>query len=537
MDSIMGRNINDGYFEVDYLEDGVYLVVRKPVGKGKMVDESEVLDTIRKKQIKSFDAKVISYVVKTASGVAEKIAPPQTPEKINATVAISVSEDKMRAFMTIYPPIGGKDLSIQELIQALKQSGVIFGVKKDVLQSMAEYPVYNESVCIAEGISAQNGKNGTIQFFVDVNKDRKPTILEDGSVNYRELDYIENVSKDQKLCQLMPPESGKPGKTVAGIDIQALDGKPATIKRGRNVYLSQDETELYSNLDGQIQYLDGKVSVFSSFEVPADVDNSTGNINFIGNVTVRGNVLSGFTIEAGGNVEVHGVVEGAVIKAEGDIILRRGMNGVGKGTLIAGGDIVSKYIENSIVIARGSIKAEAVMHSDIKCGTILELGGKKGLLVGGNVKVGKEVSAKVIGSPMATVTNLEVGVDPTLRDRYKQLRDELKVMEPSVKKSMQAIEILRKFETAGVLTDDKKELLAKSIRSKAFYESKIAEHKVEIQQIEEKLKSVSEGKIRAAMTIFPGVKASIGSASLYVKENLSRCTLYNDGADVRVGAL
>ena len=101
---------------MDYLEDGVYLVVRKPVGKGKMVDESEVLDTIRKKQIKSFDAKVISYVVKTASGVAEKIAPPQTPEKINATVAISVSEDKMRAFMTIYPPIGGKDLSIQDRI-------------------------------------------------------------------------------------------------------------------------------------------------------------------------------------------------------------------------------------------------------------------------------------------------------------------------------------------------------------------------------------------------------------------------------------
>ena len=67
-------------------------------------------------------------------------------------------------------------------------------------------------------------------------------------------------------------------------------------------------TELYAEIDGQLKIVDGKINVYSVYEVPADVDNSTGNIRFIGNVTVRGNVLSGFEIEAGGDIEVSGVV-------------------------------------------------------------------------------------------------------------------------------------------------------------------------------------------------------------------------------------
>ena len=62
---------------------------------------------------------------------------------------------------------------------------------------------------------------------------------------------------------------------------------------------------------------------FASYEVQADVDPTTGNIYFVGNVIIRGNVLSGFSVEAGGNVEVWGVVEGAVIKAGGDIISKK----------------------------------------------------------------------------------------------------------------------------------------------------------------------------------------------------------------------
>src|SRR5690606_25436793 len=135
----------------------------------------------------------------------------------------------------------------------------------------------------------------------------------------------------------------------------------------------------FTAIDGQIDFSGDKINVFATYEVKADVDISTGNISFIGNVLVRGNVLSGFKVEAGGNVEVWGVVEGATIQAGNDIILRRGMQGMGKGILISGGDIVARYIENSTIEARRDIKSEAIMHSHVICGRKLELTGRKGL--------------------------------------------------------------------------------------------------------------------------------------------------------------
>ncbi|NLN64545.1 MAG: DUF342 domain-containing protein, partial [Clostridiaceae bacterium] len=396
--------------------------------------------------------------------------------------------------------------------------------------------IYHLNILIAEGLVPINGKNGEINFLVDIHKDRKPIIMEDGSVNYRDLDYIESVHKGQKLCEMTQPTEGVDGRNVVGTLLRAVNGKPAKMIRGRHVYPGEDNLSLYSEIDGQVMYIDGKLSVFATYEVPADVDNSTGNINFIGNVTIRGNVLSGFVVEAGGNVEVAGVVEGATIKAAGNIILRRGMTGNAKGKLIAGGDIIAKYIENSTIEAANCIKAEAIMHSDVKCGNCLELGGRKGLLVGGITRIGKEIRAKVIGSYMATTTTVEVGIDPNTRERYRFLRAETIKLEDSSKKAQQAITLLRKLEAAGTLSKEKKELMEKSVRSKIFFDSRLAEYKQEIVELEEKLQKEVKGRILAENFIYPGVRVSIGSASFHVKETLQHCSLYKDGADIRVGA-
>lgn len=522
-------------FELTYGADGVYLTVfRNPIAA---VEENEVLNEIRYKKIRSYNASVVSEVVKKAEGRPVKIADKQQEEKIDAIVEVNTSSDKMKAYIKIIEPTGGgKPAGLQEIAWALKQSGVIYGINEQLVHSLVQAPIYDQNLLIAEGTPAINGKNGEINFLVDIHKERKPIIMEDGSVNYRDLDYIESVHKGQKLCEIIPPTQGVNGKNVVGTLIRAIDGKPAKLIQGRNVYPGEDNLSLYSDIDGQVMYIDGKLSVFASYEVPADVDNSTGNINFIGNVSIRGNVLAGFVVEAGGNVEVSGVVEAATIRAGGNIILRRGMTGNGKGILSAGGDIIAKYIENSIIEAGNDIKAEAIMHSDVKCGNRLELGGRKGLLVGGITRVGKEIEVKVIGSYLATATTIEVGVDPRMRERYKFLRTEVLKLEENSKKASQAITLLQKLEAAGMLTAEKKDILEKSIRSKIFYDSRISEYKDEIAGLEEKLQQEVKGRIRAENFIYPSTRISIGSASMHVKETLQHCSLYKDGADVRIGA-
>ena len=537
-DSLKGvplHNVNDGFFELKFEGDGVYLTVHPPVAKGARVGVDEVIAKLERKKVKNYNKGAIEVAVLKADKSPSKIADTQYEEKIDALVNVMVTPDKMKASIAIVPPDGGRMLTLEEIIDVLLKNGVVYGINKSTLQSLVEYPVYNQMIAIAEGLPPVNGQNGSIEYAFDVNIDRKPTILEDGRVDFRDLNLINSVAKGQILCTLVPPSPGKPGKTVTGIDVPALNGKPAALPKGKNVGNSEDGHSLLATIDGQVVLIDGKINVFATYEVQADVDNSTGNISFVGNIIVRGNVLSGFTLEAGGNVEVLGVVEGAVIKAGGDIILRRGMQGMGKGLLVSEGDIIAKYIEHSNLEAKKDIKAEAIMHSNVKCGNKLELAGKKGLLVGGTCKVGKEISAKIIGSQMATVTDIEVGVDPTLRERYKQIRDEVASSESDIKKADQAITLLKKFEASGMLTPDKQEMMTKSVRTKIFLSARVNELREEMIQIEAKLQQEAFGRIRSQGYIYPGTKVAIGSCLMYVKDNLQYCTLYRDGADIRVG--
>jgi hypothetical protein len=533
----IGNNINDGFYEILFRSDGVYLSVYPPEANGRRLEAKDVIDCLNKKMVKNFDKDIVDLVVRKADKTPVRIAGPQEEVRIDASVNVMVSPDKMKAYISFNPPDNGRMLTLDEVLGELSKNGVIYGINKTNLETVVKYPVFNEMICVAEGTQPVNGHNGKVEFSFDINRESRPTILEDGRVDFRELNLIQSAEKGQVLCTLIPPVPGVPGKTVYGTDLPALDGKPVPMPKGRNVVVSDDGATLLANISGQISYIDGKVSVFATYEVQADVDNSTGNINFIGNVSVRGNVLSGFVIEAGGNVEVLGVVEGAVIKAGGDIILRRGMQGMGKGVLVSGGDIIARYIENSNIEARNDIKAEAIMHSNVKCGNKLELSGRKGLLVGGSCKVGKEIVAKVIGSHLATVTDIEVGVDPTIRERYKAVKEEMIRMETDLRKAEQAITILRKLEMANALTPEKKEILAKSVRTKVFFTNRLQELKDEINMLDAKLQQDAYGKVRSYNYIYPGTKVAIGSCMMYVKETLQYCTLYRDGADVRVGAI
>jgi uncharacterized protein YwgA len=55
--------------------------------------------------------------------------------------------------------------------------------------------------------------------------------------------------------------------------------------------------------------------------------------------------------------------------------------------------------------------------------------------------------------------------------------------------------------------------------------------------IEKKLQEEADGRIKVQNYIYPGTKVAIGTCLMYVRENLQFCTLYRDGADIRVGPI
>ena len=76
--------------------------------------------------------------------------------------------------------------------------------------------------------------------------------------------------------------------------------------------------------------------------------------------------MTGYTVKATGDITVNGAVEGATLISGGKIVIKRGMQGMEKGVMRAGGDIISNFIESSKVHASGRIITDAIMHSDVE---------------------------------------------------------------------------------------------------------------------------------------------------------------------------
>lgn len=457
-------------------------------------------------------------------------------ELIDCIYEISVTQDSMEAHLTVIPPKGGRGVNLDDIFEQLKIKNIKFGVLEEEIESIANNKIYNNSILIAKGKPPINGEDAILKYHFDTSNERKVCISDDGKVDFRELSLIKNVNENQILVTMIPSTKGVNGQNVYGEDVQAKDGKKVNLPRGKNVAITEDGLSLISTIKGEVKLVDNKVSVFPVYEVNSNVDNTTGNIRFVGKVIVKGNVLTGFVIEADEDVEIYGVVEGAQIYSKGNIILHRGIQGMNRGELRCDGDLIAKFIENSRVHAKGNIQTEAIMHSMIYCGKKLEVKGKKGLLVGGEIRASEEIKAKVIGSPMATVTDIEVGTNPEMRSKYESLKMEMRNSTENLLKLTQAVDLLTKIGRSTELTEEKKALLNKSIVMKLQMQNKIEQLKSEISYLESYIEEISNGKIKVEGLVYPGTKVTIGSNSMYIKDQIQYVTFYRYGGEIKIGS-
>lgn len=461
-------------------------------------------------------------------------------------IEIKVTKDKMEAYMTLHKVDEDKDskedktkeLSLGEIVKELKEQ-IKFGLDEKEVTSLITNKNYGIETLIAKGVSPIDGVNGYIDYRFKNSIKNSPHILEDGSADFRNLNLITNIKKGDTLAVLNQSIPGQDGMNVFGESLKHKRAAETKFNYGANVLLSQDETELISELDGQVSIENKKIKVYEVHTISGDVDNSTGNIEFNGNVRINGNVLTGFKVVAKGNIEIDGVVEGAIIKSGGDLIIKRGIQGYNMAEISSGGNILTNYIENSKIICEKDIKSEAIMHSETLCEGSVEVSGKKGLLVGGLCKSVKEINAKVIGSNMATTTTLEVGIDPRVRERQEELKKLKKSTNLDIDKFHKMINLLTKLDNEGQLEEDKKQMLDMSIAAKAQLEEQSIDIEDELEDIEEKVANFLDGKIKVQEIIYPGVRITMGNSKMRIDEPREHCMIYRDQEDceIKVGTL
>ncbi|MCL2605032.1 MAG: FapA family protein [Defluviitaleaceae bacterium] len=452
------------------------------------------------------------------------------------SAAIEVSGDRMEATITFVAAIeNGRPMTQEDVVALLEREGINYDA--GLLAAVLSNKKYERKMPIAHGRAPVPGTDGFLQFHFDrSNLKPKPKIMEDGSVNFKQLDMFRLCNRGDVLITTVPPRDGVPGLDVFGKPVLPEKTKEAAaIPMGKGTVLSEDGLHLLADESGQLLILEGKINISPQLEIQGDVNNSTGNIDFNGEVTVRGNISSGFTVKSKGNIEVGGVCEAATLISEkGSIIINLGAQGGDKAELIAAQDVTAKFIEGCKVVAGGNVNADSILKSTVKCDGAVTLSGKNGLLVGGSLVAGQKLVARTIGSPMGTLTDIEVGGNPQELNKHKELVEEFNTLRAEFEKTDKAVNTLTLAKQRDALDETKKALLIKMVNMKMHYRTKMNKLQEEIDEIT-RILAVNVGTVSASNVIRPGVRVTIGSAQMLVREDIPNCRLRNNGEKISIG--
>ncbi len=455
---------------------------------------------------------------------------PERPSKqqfFNEYIDLTISEDKMVAqlIFSIYPI---DPLQVSDFLLFLNKHNVTHGINEQLLAEVSQNPsMYTGRILnVAEGNLSVNGEDAFITWSFETFTTSNKTIdSDDQAIDYKEVDNVINVKAGELLAIKTQSTEGTHGTTVLGQKIEAKNGRNIPIKIGKNVVLDATGLKAYATIDGQVSFTEkDKINVFPIFEVKGDVDYSVGNIDFVGSVIVRGNVPAGFSIRAGGDIRILGEVEGADLDAKGNIEIRAGVFGQGKGYVKAGHNLIANYINQANVHAGNDIIVGSIMHSTVKADHKVICRRNKGLIVGGRIQAGELIDVNVIGNVGQTPTLLEVGISPDLINEYAAVKEKILQYESDLDKANKGLVVLNRqlVQQRGTLTPDKMELRNNLSAAVNMIDKLLPELQQRKIYIEESLEMVSQSRINVQNIAFPGTKLVFGKYVRYLKVEHSR---------------
>ncbi|MDR0586681.1 MAG: FapA family protein [Treponema sp.] len=530
----------DGEAYVHLLNDGAYLKVIPPEGKGRRVVESQVVQLVAARGISDYDENQIAGIVREAAGAYVRIGDFNRMPTNNSTVTVDITADEMKAYITVTPPgTGGCDMPVETYLSFLRNNKVVFGVDEAALIRFADRPAYNEAFQVAEGTRPQNGRDSYIQYNFET--DQSKVKLREGSngrVDFKDLNIIQNVVEGQPLAVLVPAENGTVGRTVTGKVIPAKNGREIAMPLGKNVHAGDDGVSIIADMNGQVIISGGKINVEPVYTVQGNVNLKTGNIIFLGTVIITGNVEDGFSVKAAGNIEVDGTVEKAELDAEGDIIVHQGITGKSNGLVRAGRSIWARFIENAQVEAGSMVVvSDGIINSQVDAFKRIICQGKRAHIVGGRLRATEEINAKSLGSPTSgTETICEVGFDPKSKAQLDALATQKAAMEKQLEEIQLNVQTLINIKKQRKsLPEDKEAYLSELMDKRQELSGDLQKNREETEKIQGFLNNLkTRGRISASSKVYPGVKILIRDAKEDVRNEYRAVTFILENGLVRV---
>ena len=551
-----------GYL-LEFREEGVFITIF-PDSNGVLFELSDIRQILQECGVIDYDVVSLARIVRESAGTAQKLSDtflspdemkalmngekkPQAGEEeagsgedgsqeddelasVPADIIVEVSRDRMQAIVRFDTRKGKGLRSVTDIQDALAAKKVTFGINLEAIKkgSKALKPFV-----AANGIPPQHGENAVIERKFDLGIKGRPVVDKYDRVDYKNLNLFVLVKKGAVLAVRIPQTQGIPGKNVLGAEVMARNGRPLPLPLGKGT-AQLGENTVIAAVDGQIIDSKTKIAIDPHLVIKSSVGVGTGNINFDGSVEIKGNVEAGFVVKATGDIEIGGVVSGGDVHGR-NVYVSGGVNGMGRGQVTADEDVRVSFAENAKIEAGQDIHISDVsLHSNLRAGRHIYLEDRRGQITGGIAAAGEEIKANVLGNQACVVTNISVGIDPTLQHKYNQACNEYKDTKKRLTEITQMLNTLSKIDVSK-LPPQRVEQINALTRSQFPLVGKLKRQEAEIAAMTEELSQMKNGKISVASIIYPGVRITINSMKKNIQSELQRCTLTVKDDEVHIG--
>ena len=319
------------------------------------------------------------------------------------TIFLEISEDNCSAYLTIKDPkyfVDERDIS-----ELLISTGIKYGIEKATEHNLKKEikKELNKPFLIAMGTRSK--AQSRISYLFEPEKCFNP----EDPVDVFEMEKFYSIQKDQPLANLLVGSDRLPGMDIFGNEIS--DGEEVVINNidefvGENVYYSENGSQILASESGY-PYIDtsSKINIKSDFVIGSDIKGRDLNLT--------------------GNVVVDGVINNSKIMINGNLIAKSNISECLNSGVYASGDIEIEFAEDAKIVSGGTLRFNKSVRACIVRADNGIIGKDNSSITGGLIQSRTNINLFSVGSPFATLTEVDITTSPYLKEQIKLLQSEL----------------------------------------------------------------------------------------------------------------
>ncbi len=417
-------------------------------------------------------------------------------------VDLTFSADRTQVVGVVHPPRPGRLCTPEDIVERLRGFGVIYGFRDDEIARVAlqvdktNLPV--GPVILAQGQLPRDGTDAqTIWLVSEAQLAAARRTRQGWAPLYLELDENLILSADAPIADIIPSQTGTPGKTVDK-DFQIVhqvEGRPSTLTAGDGVYTSADGLHFYASKGGLLQLIGDSVHVHAISWINTVLEQ--GAHHYPGNVVLRSDMRRGGSIRAHGFLAASGDLGGVTVRANGDVLITR----AARCRIVAEGNVfITGSLLHCHVHARGKL-----------------IGGPDAVIKGGSCSATAGIEADSLGSSDGTPSTAVVIVDALCEYRHTEIEAELQECRIQLESLSSSLRYIKPTRQAGGATA-RNEVVLKLYEQRKRLEERLTELRSEKRHLLVGANTCQSAKIVLRKAAYPGVTLKAGSTRIVVSE-------------------